>query len=229
MGIISSENKGPVIRYIAFFDLDHTLVNANSGKLLVKAAYKRNIMSFADVIKVLWLSFLYVFHLKNTENIIAGMINWLAGVSENTINELSSEVFNNHLLTSIPEEVKSEVKMHKDKNAAIVILSSSILPVCLKVANYLDLDDVICTELEVNGDCFTGRPSGKVCFGNEKLVRLKKYCEMINSKMSDSWFYSDSISDLPVLNFVGYPVCINPDRHLRKIAKKRNWKLFDWN
>jgi HAD superfamily hydrolase (TIGR01490 family) len=228
MGIISSENKKQGISYIAFFDLDHTLVNANSGKLLVKVAYEKKIMPLSGIIKALWLSFLYNFNLTNTENIIAGMIKWLAGVSQSTISELSSEVFNNHLLTSIPDEVKSEIKMHKDKNAAIVILSSSLFPVCQEVANYLDLDDVICTELEFNGNCFTGRPSGKICLGNEKLFRLEKYCEKINSKMSDSWYYGDSISDLPVLGIIGNPVCINPDRQLRKRAKERNWKIFDW-
>jgi HAD superfamily phosphoserine phosphatase-like hydrolase len=118
--------------------------------------------------------------------------------------------------------------MHKDKNAAIVILSSALLPICRKVADYLDLDDVICTELKVEGNCFTGRPSGKICFGNEKLFRLKKYCEKINSKISDAWYYGDSISDLPVLTIVGYPVCINPDRQLMKKAREKNWIIFNW-
>jgi HAD superfamily hydrolase (TIGR01490 family) len=228
MGIISSENKRHKISYIAFFDLDHTLVNANSGELLVKVAYEKRIMPFTGIIQALWLSFLYNFSLKNTEKIIAGMVKWLAGVSQSTISELSSEVFNRHLLTSIPEEVKSEIKMHKDKNAAVVILSSALLPVCRKVADYLDLDDIICTELEVDGNCFTGRPSGKICFGNEKLFRLEKYCEKINSKISDAWYYGDSISDLPVLSIIGSPVCINPDRHLRKRAKEKNWTIFYW-
>jgi HAD superfamily hydrolase (TIGR01490 family) len=228
MGIISSENKKKGISYIVFFDLDHTLVNANSGKLLVKVAYEKRIMTLTGIIKALWLSFLYNLNLKNTENIISEMVKWLAGVPQSTVSELSSEVFKKHLLTSIPEEVNSEIKMHKDKNAAIVILSSALLPICRKVADYLDLDDVICTELEVEGNCFTGRPSGKICFGNEKLFRLKKYCEKINSKISDAWYYGDSISDLPVLTIVGYPVCINPDRQLMKKAREKNWIIFNW-
>jgi HAD superfamily hydrolase (TIGR01490 family) len=228
MGIISSENKKKGISYIVFFDLDHTLVNANSGKLLVKVAYEKRIMTLTGIIKALWLSFLYNLNLKNTENIISEMVKWLAGVPQSTVSELSSEVFEKHLLTSIPEEVNSEIKMHKDKNAAIVILSSALLPICRKVADYLDLDDVICTELEVEGNCFTGRPSGKICFGNEKLFRLKKYCEKINSKISDAWYYGDSISDLPVLTIVGYPVCINPDRQLMKKAREKNWIIFNW-
>lgn len=228
MGTISSENNIKRKSYIAVFDLDYTLIRANSGKLLVRGAYEKGMMSLPDLIKALWLSFLYKFRLMNSEKIIAGMLKWLVGVPEKIVSDLSSEVFEKHMLQAIPEEARSEIRMHKDKNAAIVILSSALLPVCRKVADYLDLDDVICTELEVDGSCFTGRTSGKICFGNEKLFRLKKYCEKINSKISDAWYYGDSISDLPVLTIVGYPVCINPDRQLRKKAKEKNWIIFKW-
>jgi HAD superfamily hydrolase (TIGR01490 family) len=228
MGNISSENNTKGKSYIAFFDLDNTLIRENSGKLLVRGAYEKGMMSLPDLINPLWLSFLHKFRLMNSEKIIAGMLKWLAGVSEKRFSDLSSEVFEKHMLQAIPEKARSEIKIHKNKNAAVVILSSALLPVCRKVADYLDFDDVICTELEVDGKCFTGRPSGKICFGNEKVSRLKKYCEKINSKISDSWYYGDSISDLPVLSIVGYPVCINPDRQLRKTAKEKNWIIFNW-
>jgi phosphoserine phosphatase len=69
---------------------------------------------------------------------------------------------------------------------------------------------------------------GKICYGNEKLLRLEKYCEKVNSKISDAWYYADSISDLPVLSIVGSPVCVNPDRQLRKRVKEKNWLIFNW-
>jgi HAD superfamily hydrolase (TIGR01490 family) len=228
MGTISSENKIKGKSYIVFFDLDNTLIRANSGKLLFRGAYEKGMMSLPDIIKALWLSFLYKLRLMNSEKIITGMLKWLSGVPEKRVSDLSSEVFEKHMLQAIPEEARNEIRMHKDKNAAIILLSSALLPVCRKVADYLDLDDVICTELEVDGSCFTGLTSGKICFGNEKLIRLKKYCEKINSKISDAWYYGDSISDLPVLSIVGNPVCINPDRQLRKRAKEKKWLIFNW-
>jgi HAD superfamily hydrolase (TIGR01490 family) len=228
MGTISSENNLKGKSYIVFFDLDDTLIGANSGKLLVRGAYERGMMSLQDIIKALWLSLLYKFRLMNPQKIIAGMLQWLAGMPEKRIIDLSSEVFEMNMIHSIYQEARSEIRKHKDQNAAVVLLSSALYQVCRKVADHLDLDDIICTELEIDGDCFTGRPLGKICYGNEKLLRLKKYCEKINSKTSDVWYYADSISDLPVLGIVGYPVCINPDRQLWKIAKKRNWKVFDW-
>jgi HAD superfamily hydrolase (TIGR01490 family) len=228
MGTISSENNLNGKSYIAFFDLDDTLIGANSGKLLVSGAYEKGMMNIPDLIKALWLSLLYKFRLMNSEKIIAGMLKWLAGVPEKSVSDLSSEVFEKHMLHAIYPEARSEIKMHKDQNAAVVLLSSALCPVCRKVADYLDLDDIICTELEIDGNCFTGRPLGKICYGNEKLLRLEKYCEKVNSKISDAWYYADSISDLPVLSIVGSPVCVNPDRQLRKRVKEKNWLIFNW-
>ncbi len=228
MGTISSENNIKGKSYIAFFDLDYTLIRANSGKLLVRCAYEKGMMSLMDLIKALWVSFLYKFRLMSSEKIIAAMLKWLAGVPEKRISELASEVFDKYIFQAIHEEARSEIVKHKDKNAAIVLLSSALLPVCRKVADYLNLDDIICTELEVDESGYTGRPSGKICFGNEKLLRLKKYCEKINSKITDAWYYGDSFSDLPVLSIVGYPVCINPDRQLRKWAREKNWVIYEF-
>jgi phosphoserine phosphatase len=74
----------------------------------------------------------------------------------------------------------------------------------------------------------TGRPAGRLCYGDEKLNRLNGYCISNNTDQSAIWYYSDSISDLPVLSAVGKPVCVNPDRALKKEALKRGWKILLW-
>ena len=95
MGTISSENKPAGKSYIAFFDLDHTLIMANSGILLIREAREMGLMTSMDLARALWLSFLYKFSLRNTEMIIAGMLQWLEGVPVRKVNELSTD--------SIPE------------------------------------------------------------------------------------------------------------------------------
>jgi HAD superfamily hydrolase (TIGR01490 family) len=228
MGTISSENSLRHESYIAFFDLDDTLIRANSGKLLVRVAYEKGMMSLPDLIKALWLSFLYKFRLMDSEKIIAGMLTWLAGVPEKRVNDLSSEVFGKYLLTAITVEARNEINMHKGKNAALVILSSALSPVCQAVADHLEMDDIICTTIETENGLCTGRTTGKLCFGNEKVFRLKMYCEKINCKVENAWYYGDSISDLPVLSTVGVPVCVNPDKKLLKAAKRNRWRILFW-
>jgi HAD superfamily hydrolase (TIGR01490 family) len=142
--------------------------------------------------------------------------------------ELCSELSREVLLPSVYKEAVGEIEFHKTNNAKIVILSSALTTVCQEMAKHLNIDDIICSELEVKNGCLTGRPLGHLCFGEEKAVRLHGYCAKNNSSPSDAWYYGDSISDLPVLKAVGNPVCVNPDKKLRKTALKRDWKILRW-
>jgi phosphoserine phosphatase len=90
------------------------------------------------------------------------------------------------------------------------------------------MDGVICTELEVRKGLLTGKPVGKYCFRDEKLLRLKEYCEERNYPLGNVAYYADSIDDLPALEVVGHPVCIAPDKKLTKIAQQRGWQIHDW-
>jgi phosphoserine phosphatase len=97
------------------------------------------------------------------------------------------------------------------------------------VADHLKIDKIICSRLEVMNGLLTGVPEGNLCYGKEKLIRLNAYCEKNNNKLEDSWYYGDSISDLPALEAVGHPVCVNPDRQLRRKAAANGWKISRWN
>ncbi len=229
MVTISSENNPNEKSYIAFFDLDDTLIRANSGKLLAMSAYEQGMMGLPDLIKAVWMLLLYKFNLMDSERIIAGMVKWLAGIPEKRANDLSSLVFEKHLRPMITDEARREIEFHKDKNAAVVILSSALSHICQAAAAHLEMDDVICTTIKVNGGICTGGTEGNPCFGNEKVSRLKEYCEKNNSKVADAWYYGDSIFDLPVLQIVGNPVCVNPDKKLLKSAYKNNWRICNWN
>jgi HAD superfamily hydrolase (TIGR01490 family) len=216
-------------KYIAFFDLDGTIISANSGELLARLGYNYGFISRMDLIKGTYLSVLYKYNLMDTLKIIDKMVKWFAGVSEKTIMELSEEIVKNYLLESIRWEIWPELKLHKERNAEVVILSSSISPVCRLVANHLDMDSIICSNLQIVNGLYTGFPVGHLCFGEEKLARLKEYCEKKNSSPEDAWYYADSISDFPALNGVGHPVCINPDRKLAKVAKNKSWEIQSWH
>jgi phosphoserine phosphatase len=90
------------------------------------------------------------------------------------------------------------------------------------------MDDIICSEMEVKNNLLTGHPVGRLCYGDEKVRRLREYCEKNNSTPSQSWYYADALIDFPVLSIVGFPVCVNPDRKLRKKAREKGWKIYSW-
>jgi HAD superfamily hydrolase (TIGR01490 family) len=220
MEITSSRDKNNDIKY--------TITKSISGNEQVKEALRRHIMSYFDLAHAIYLSALYKLNLKDPQKIIKEMVKWTKGIPEQDIMNLCHDVAYNVLLPSVYEEARVEIKAHKEKNARIVILSSALSPICKVMSESLDIDDIICSELEVRNGFLTGLPVGNMCFGPEKEVRLRKYCEVNNIKPSDSWYYGDSIADIQALNAVGNPVCINPDRRLRKQAIQKGWSILLW-
>ncbi|MCX6334312.1 MAG: HAD-IB family hydrolase [Bacteroidia bacterium] len=214
--------------YFAFFDLDLTITHSVSGRELALGAYRRGLMSMPDLTSAILLSLVYKMNIVNPGKAIDKMGGWVKGITTEKMENLCSEVFNDVILPSIYPQIKNELHLHKEANAGLVILSSSLAPVCRKMAEHLGMDDVLCSELEAIAGILTGRPEGAFCFGEEKAVRLKQYCEINNSKLQDAWYYGDSLSDLPALSIVGNPVCINPEKKLEKIARKKGWKIYFW-
>ncbi|HEX7492678.1 MAG TPA: HAD-IB family hydrolase [Bacteroidales bacterium] len=214
--------------YIVFFDLDLTITKSISGRALARAAYRKGLIAHRNLINAIFLSLLFRLRLKDPLKLLDQMVSWVKGISERTIVDLCSEVFHEVLFPSVYKEAIAEIEFHKANNAKVVILSSALTTVCQEMANNLNIDDIICSELEVYDGIMTGRPIGHLCFGEEKAVRLKEYCEKYNSSRSEAWFYGDSISDLPALNAAGKAVCINPDKKLKKTALKKDWKILYW-
>ena len=214
--------------YAAFFDLDKTIFSVNSGELLVRQAYRQGLMGAKDILKGLWYSVLYKLDFKETHRIIEDMAMWMAGLSETTVSGLSKEVFETQLISSIRPRIIKEIEHHKQNNAEIVILSATLPPMGKLISEHLQVTKCICSELEIRNDKYTGRAIGQFCFGDEKRVRLEQYCLEKEYNLDETYCYADAFSDASVLNVVGYPRCIQPEKKLRKIARQNNWPVLDW-
>lgn len=215
-------------KYIAFFDIDKSILSVNSGSALVKEAFRAGLMSFSDLLKAFYYSLLYRLRLRDPAIIITAMTRWLKGIPQDEVTSFTEHVVNKHLKKAIRPEIFSEIDYHRENNAEVVILSSAMSDVCRHLGSHLGIDNIICTLLEVIDGVFTGLPENSLCFRDEKRIRLKEYCERNDYKLSESYYYGDSIEDLPALEIVGNPVCISPDRKLRDIAVSRNWRICDW-
>jgi HAD superfamily hydrolase (TIGR01490 family) len=227
MEIISSKDNKKT-GYIAFFDLDRTITKEVSGTELARSALRKGLLSYTNLIYALYNSLAHKLNIKDEQKIVDEMASWVKDLPENAFLDLCADVTRNVMLPSVYEQARSEINFHKGKNAKVVLLSSALTPVCQEMAKNLEMDDFVCSDLEVVNGYLTGRPVGRLCFGKEKVVRLLSYCEKYNSKASDAWYYGDSISDLAVLSSVGNPVCANADRRLKKEAVSRNWKIVNW-
>jgi HAD superfamily hydrolase (TIGR01490 family) len=226
---ITTSASSKSFSYIAFFDLDRTITKAISGRSLARGALKKGFMKRSDIAKAAYLGLAYRIGLADPVEIMEKMTAWVKGLPEQALIDLCSEISRDVMLPSIHPEVTGELEMHRSRNAKTVILSSTLEPICREVANKLNIDDIICSRLEVIDGFFTGRPAGKLCYGDEKMKKIQEYCEINNNTPAKSWYYADAFVDVPALNLVGFPVCINPDRRLDKEAKKNGWTVYNWS
>jgi HAD superfamily hydrolase (TIGR01490 family) len=214
--------------YIAFFDLDRTMISLNSGSTLVKMARDKGLMTPLDIIKAIIQVIRYRLRLRKPKRIISDIGKWLKGMSVESFSVLAMDTVNKYLIGSIYPDVYREIDLHKSNNAELAILSSSIEQICKPIATHLGFDMTICTEMESNDGILTGLPSGAYCYGEEKRNRIITFCNTFNYDPASAYYYGDSISDLPALDYVGNPVCVNPDKDLRRVAHLRGWRICDW-
>ncbi len=154
------------------------------------------------------------------------MLSWLKGLREDTVIKLCNEVFKDSLVETIRPEILVTLEKHREQNGAAVLLSSASAPICDPVSKHLVLDDVICTHLSSENGILMGSTDGKLVYGMEKKNRLLSYCNEYGYDPRDAYYYGDSHTDHHVMEAVGNPVAVSPDRRLRKIATGKNWPIL---
>ena len=219
----------------AFIDMDFTLYS----KYLyqgVFAHHKKNRFKlpsyFLFVIYhfLLWLlmrgglvtrNFLYDQHAIN--------LAWLfRGVSVERADVIWDWILENEIVPYFRSEMLAAIKDHKQKGHRIILSSGSFTPVLRKVVSYLDVEGAISTPLAVRNGKYTGRIIPPLNIGLGKVERLNQFLIGPGKEidLTRSYFYSDSIMDLPVMELFGNPVAVYPDESLAETAKALNWKII---
>jgi HAD superfamily hydrolase (TIGR01490 family) len=216
-----------IIMYAAFFDLDHTILSISSGLIMFKSSYEHGIISRIDILKAMLFNLLYRTGFMSPEGAAKRWLMSYRDMSVEMFAPIAAE-WAEELKRYIRDDVRTEMLNHKNNGARTVILSASTTAFCELTKNELGMDDVICTELELVDGILTGRMKGRYCYGREKLVRARQYCHDQGLRMEDAYYYADSIADLPVMEAVGTPVCVTPDKRLEREALKRGWKINHW-
>jgi putative phosphoserine phosphatase/1-acylglycerol-3-phosphate O-acyltransferase len=114
---------------------------------------------------------------------------------------------------------------HHDRGHTVAIVSSATPYQVDPVARELGVEHVLCTRLEAQDGVLTGNVVKPTCFGRGKLLAAEDLAEQLDLDLDESYFYTDSIDDLPLLENVGYPRPTNPDSRLAQIAKERRWPV----
>jgi HAD superfamily hydrolase (TIGR01490 family) len=123
---------------------------------------------------------------------------------------------------------QNKVNEHKAKGDATLIITATNRFVTEPIAAAFGVDDLIATEPEMHNGKYTGRVAGTPSFQHGKITRLQTWMESHDQNLDDSWFYSDSHNDLPLLEQVSHPVAVDPDQKLLQIAQQRGWPIVSF-
>lgn len=115
---------------------------------------------------------------------------------------------------------------HRAAGDKLVIITATNRFVTAPIAERLGVGTLIATECEMEGGRYTGRSTDIPCFREGKVTRLNRWLEETGYNLEDSYFYSDSMNDLPLLEQVTHAVAVDPDPNLRAEAEKRGWPVI---
>lgn len=214
---------------IAFFDLDKTLLAVNSGSLWVRRELALGHITRMQALRAsMWLA-RYHLGFVDMQHALGQAISHLKGTGEQLMRERTVRFYEELVRAQFRPGALRALEEHRSAGDRLVLLTSSTGYMSELVIRDLRLDDALCTRFEVDAaGLHTGRPLGEVCFGEGKRFYARSYAAQAGVSLSECVFYTDSYSDLPVLEVVGRPVAVHPDRRLRREALRRGWSVVDW-
>jgi HAD superfamily hydrolase (TIGR01490 family) len=213
----------------ALFDLDRTLLRVDSARLYTRFRRDRGEASLIDALRVALWATQYTLGVIDAPKVARKALESFRGRAETWLIESCAEWFPTYVLPELQQAGRRAVKQHREAGDFVAIVTGATRYVAEPVAAELGIEHVICSELEVDVDgLFTGRVVEPLCYGLGKLQRAARVAEREGFRIEEAYFYSDSITDLPLLEVVKAPIVINPDRRLRKVAQKRGWPIESW-
>jgi HAD superfamily hydrolase (TIGR01490 family) len=214
---------------LAFFDLDKTILSVNSGSLWVRREVALGYLSKRKALRAMtWLA-RYHLGFASAEAMVAEAVAHVVGTSSDELRARTERFFQEEVRTTYRPGALQAIEQHRREGRKLVMLTSSSNYLAELVAQELRFDSVLCNRLEVDAaGMHTGQVVGGVCFGPGKLPHAQREADRLGVPLRDSAFYTDSYSDLTVLEAVSEPVAVNPDPRLRRYAHKRGWLIVDW-
>ncbi len=149
----------------------------------------------------------------------------LANNDATVLRSYHQEFMEQHIQPIMTQRGRDLINEHRSRGDHPVIITATNSFVTGPIAHAFGVSDLIATEAEMIDGQYTGKVAGTPCFQHGKIERLHAWLGRTRMDFDDSWFYSDSHNDLPLLEAVDHPVAVDPDGQLRAIAAKRGWVI----
>ena len=209
--------------------MDNTIIAENSGTIYFREIWERGDVKVWDIARGASAFLQYTLGTLDLPRLTERMLGDLAGQLESSMIEEGRMLFETRMQSRIYPEAARLVAEHLSKGHTVAIVSGSIRCLVDPLAEELEVEHVLCTQLESIDGVLTGRCVEPVCLEEGKVHWLEGFIEKHEIDLARSWFYTDSITDLPLLDLVGHPVATNPDPRLYRTAIRRGWpvRLFE--
>lgn len=214
---------------LVIFDVDGTLITGQSQRVFLNILRKERLISWGNYMLLLLWFFAYKLNLvKNTKHVREKAYQNLKDVPVKKIDKAIQDNFS-VFMSRLRPNIVDILQRHVDNGDKIIIVSASTEPIIKRVCDYFNLHDYFCTRLDQHNGQFTGTINGEAVYGNYKAKLVADLLKIPDRHYTEVFFYTDHISDLKILEMVDVPVCVCPDKQLREIAEKNNWKIIDCN
>ena len=210
----------------AFFDVDGTLLAKNSGPLYMKFLRQRGEIRRRDVLRTFYFYLRYRVNLLDIERAVERSSAWICGRLEADIASHCRLWYRDMVRQYLQPEMVRRVRMHREQGHLVAILSSTTNYLADPLAEELGIDHLLVSRLVVRDGRFTGEAHRPICYGDGKLYWARRFAAEHDVNLAESFFYTDSVTDVPMLEIVGHPQVVNPDPLLRRIARQRGWEVM---
>src|ERR671936_254068 len=219
----AAEGKGA-----AFFDLDKTLIEGSSALHFARAAYKKGMLSRRQLLSDGWANLRFRLSGttdQQTDELKRRVLDSIAGQRVVDLARLGPDVLAG-VLPLVYEEVLQEAWEHQDAGRPAYIVTAASQELAETLARVLVFEGGIGMRSEVKDGVYTGRPDGPFTYREGKAQAIRELAEREGIDLSQSYAYSDSESDLPMMRAVGNPVAVNPDPALERVARQEGWRIM---
>ena len=210
----------------ALFDIDGTLLARNSAPLYMKHMRRTGQARRRDVAITVYYVLRYKLGLLDVDRALARSMSFIRGRREEAVREDVERWYRQDLRPFLLPAMAATVDAHRRVGHVPAILTSATRYLAEPLAADLGIEHVLFTGLMVRDGCFTGEPVHPVCYGKGKIVWAERFAAAQGVDLGRSYFYTDSITDLPLLERVGEPRVVNPDPRLRRTALRRGWPVL---
>src|SRR3954451_9684395 len=215
-------------RGAAFFDLDKTLMEGSSALHFARASYKAGQLSKRQMAHDVWAN--VRFRLQGstdqaTDKLRKRVYEAIGGRRVVDLARLTPEMLTG-ILPRIYPQMLDVAWRHQDAGRPVYIVTAASQEIAELLAHVLVFDGGIGARSEVRDGVYTGRPEGPFTYREGKAEAIRQVARENGLDLSESWAYSDSESDLPMLRAVGHPVAVNPDAALDAVAREEGWEVM---